>query len=73
MKCKGFLSSETKQIALNNEVSLLKGCPFKAEFVCIVRKVINEPYSSRQFSNLPDNNLFSSSSISGTFEQGTIL
>ena len=29
--------------------------------------------TTRQFFNLPDNNLFSSSSISGTFEQGTIL
>ena len=73
MACKGFLSSGTKQIAFKNDVSLLRRFPRKAGFDCIVRKMINEPHSRRQFSNLPDNNLFSSSSILGTFEQGTIL
>ena len=37
------------------------------------RGVALSKLATRQFFNLPDNNLFSSSSISGTFEQGTIL
>ena len=37
------------------------------------RGVALSKLATRQFFNLPDNNLFSSSSISGTLEQGTIL